>query len=860
MFTSGVCLVTNKTSTKYAPDDFGSYDNMRIGFVDYYERNADFADFAKEKGFTYTPITYKSLATMKTDLIIGETIDAIVVPSLHKLTDYRILTSFAPTNAYFATRLDDDMGAMNIINQAMSDIFRYNSSFNQKLYDKYYGTNQNTSTIVFTKAEEAYITLHKSIPLVVGYDNSWQPIEWKDEEGNFQGVTRDIYNLISNVTGLTFDFVSSTSFDELTKRTDLDIFSILGNDYNFSSSLNLRLSPYIFTDQIVSVTRKGVDISYHDQTIIYGVPKSYWVNRFSNDYVDGTIKNYANYEECLDALYNDEIDSVLMNSTSADYWLNNLKYKDFALHTVDSNFEEYMSFGISKNQEFELFTIFEKCSQYFTKSDIQGYFAKYQNPEFQYSLYEYFQYSNLVKFGSLSIVLIIILFVLFAVVFSRYRFTKKIYNLSAYAPGIPIYNKETFFNVTQHNLLENNEKHFIYALIQIDRYQLLNETFGSKEGNKYVKQISEYFDKRFSNVSLTTYGLVFDDSFGLCFEYTPRNMDNFAFITKDLASQYFNNINSFHIGFYIIRDNKEELVDINDYASLALERAKNNDNFRINFSYFDDEMIAKIQESNYYVSEFSRAIKNKEFVIYLQPKVRISDSKIVGAEALVRWNHPIEGIISPGKFVPIYERNGSIIELDKYVWDSTCEFISKHKDVLKDEVPISVNFSRNDLYAVDIYSYINKLIQKYSINPESIVFEITETLYAENPSLLRSIIDRFHEHNFKISMDDFGSGYSSLNVLKNFAFDNLKIDLKFLQHINDSAQEREKGYSIISSIVEMSNKLNISSIVEGVETKEQLELVKQSGCDYTQGYYYSKPVPVDQFLKLLSKGYIYVKE
>lgn len=235
-----------------------------------------------------------------------------------------------------------------------------------------------------------------------------------------------------------------------------------------------------------------------------------------------------------------------------------------------------------------------------------------------------------------------------------------------------------------------------------------------------------------------------------------------------------------------------------------------------------------------------KALKNREFVMYLQPKFSISRNEMIGAEALVRWVHPEKGMLAPLDFIPLFEQNGFVIKMDQYIWEEACRTIRDWMDQGVTPVPISVNMSRRHLRDHDFVDVLNHLVEKYRIPKHFLEIELTETIQ-ENE--LSTEIERLKENGYKLLMDDFGSGFSSLNMLKNTKFDVLKMDRGFLRNFIGS----ERGQRIVEHTIRMSRDIGLDLIAEGVETKEQALFLQGCGCDTAQGFYYAKPMPLDEF-------------
>ena len=225
----------------------------------------------------------------------------------------------------------------------------------------------------------------------------------------------------------------------------------------------------------------------------------------------------------------------------------------------------------------------------------------------------------------------------------------------------------------------------------------------------------------------------------------------------------------------------------------------------------------------------------------------MNHGKIIGSEALVRWIHPEEGFLPPIKFIPVFERNGMIAEVDKYIWRCACEILASWTGD-RSNLFISINISPKDFYFMDVYSEITALVKEYGIEPSRLRVEITESVMMTDIENRIAILNNFRESGFIVEMDDFGSGYSSLNQLKDMPLDGLKIDMKFLS----SATNNERSETILRHVVKMSKELGLFSLTEGVETKEQYKMLNEMGCNLFQGYYFAKPIPLDEFEKLIA--------
>jgi EAL domain-containing protein (putative c-di-GMP-specific phosphodiesterase class I) len=280
-----------------------------------------------------------------------------------------------------------------------------------------------------------------------------------------------------------------------------------------------------------------------------------------------------------------------------------------------------------------------------------------------------------------------------------------------------------------------------------------------------------------------------------------------------------------------------------DRAHLSTARIM--DDYKTAISYYDDNIRNNILEEQKLASQLFDALKEDQIVPYLQP-ITDKNGKVVGAEALARWIHPEYGFLPPYKFIPVFEKNGLITELDNHIWECACQILQKWKKEYND-LFISINISPKDFYFTDVVAELNKLVQKYDIDTSRLRIEITETAMFSDVEEKIHIFNKLKESGFIIEIDDFGSGYSSLNMLKDMPVDVLKIDMNFL------SKDDNKSKKIVKNVIHLSNDLSITSLTEGVETEQQYKQLAQMGCSLFQGYYFAKPMPVSEFEEFIKQ-------
>lgn len=399
------------------------------------------------------------------------------------------------------------------------------------------------------------------------------------------------------------------------------------------------------------------------------------------------------------------------------------------------------------------------------------------------------------------------------------------------------------FNRNVSNLLYTSSKEIAFIQFDIRKFKIINDLYGEKLGDEVLDFIRRNLkelcrpDQFYINLH--------SDVFMVVTEYESEE-ELISFIQEiDKKNDSFKNIKfQMTYGVYTVEDRKMELRQMSDRAAMTRKAAKNN--FLSNILFYKEQFKEQLYNRKFIEENMQAAISEKQFMMYLQPKYSITQNKIIGAEALIRWRHPEHGMIYPNQFIPVIEENGFIKKVDYFIWQEACRFLKECQEVGITSCPISVNMSRIHLQDNECIEVLSDLIKESKIERSLLELEITET--ADDSQVSRKVLE-LKQEGFKLLMDDFGSGYSSLNILLETPFDVIKLDKRFM----DNMMLSEKGKLILEQVVMMANKLDLGIIAEGVETKEQVDLLKNIGCDQVQGYYYAKPMPEKEFFELLWK-------
>ncbi len=403
-----------------------------------------------------------------------------------------------------------------------------------------------------------------------------------------------------------------------------------------------------------------------------------------------------------------------------------------------------------------------------------------------------------------------------------------------------LWNRDYFFEMVSKVLGENPDESFVMLASDIGQFKLFNEILGIRAGNELLLSISEAYRKVrkanwvFSRFTADRFALLmpkadFDEKRFLDFEHEVFEQSHYSLEIHN------------YIGVYEIVNPRLDPEQMYNRAFLALESIKGN--LQKEVAYYDERIRVRRLAERLTIDELEHALKDDEFVIYVQPQIDARNNKVIGGETLVRWISKKRGMVPPSEFVPLFEKNGMITKMDYHVWELACRQLAKWKQEGKGDRSLSINISAKNFYLTDLYERITGLVEKYDVDPQRLKLEITETAFVLDVKKQMELVKKLQKRGFLVEMDDFGSGYSSLNSLKDISIDILKLDMKFFEK-TDTPKRSEK---IIASMVSLANSLVTPVIAEGVETKEQIEYLDSIGCYVVQGYYYSKPMSVDDF-------------
>lgn len=413
-------------------------------------------------------------------------------------------------------------------------------------------------------------------------------------------------------------------------------------------------------------------------------------------------------------------------------------------------------------------------------------------------------------------------------------------------------NRRGFFSHMRKLLESNPDTSFVLVRWDIDCFKLYNDIFGMNAGDEILASIGNAMKQYISDTSVI--GNLSADIFALCLEkenFKPEELlDYITNLLDSLTNDYYF---TFHMAAYEIKDKSEDITIMCDRAQLAEESIKSTQNER--FIWYNESMYNKYYKEQTLLLKLRESLTEspEDFVMQIQPQYNILTKRICGGESLVRWKNPGLGLIAPGTFVPLLEKTNLISKLDVLIWEQACQYLSERLKADKPVVPISINISRCDFRAFNVPKYLNELTERYDIPHKYLYLEVTESAYTTDGNYIINIIKKLRRNGFIVEMDDFGSGYSSLNTLKTVPLDTIKIDMRFfdIEEDDETGEALRRGNIVVSNIVRLAKELRLSIIAEGIETKKQADFLHKINCPVIQGYLFSKPIEPEEFSAML---------
>ena len=841
-YTFGV-IATNPEST-IAYEDFTAMQQITFGMVENYVRKNEFIQYLRDHGINApSVIEYPSTAALQDALSAGE-IDALVHTFTEVKEGQRLIGRFAPKPFYYITYQGND-DVMRELNLATADLKMNRPELETELMNKFYYSRFDKTSLLTTRENE-YIAAQKKV--VIGYLDGFYPFSY-EEDGEFKGLTRELVENGICEAGLEAEYRKMQ--DRMAARTalqngEIDILAYCADTEDVLNEYQLTKACDYANVPLVVVTEKDRDIEAIDTLATVS---------FLTDKVGEAVQTevtkvltYDTQQECIDVLKEAAVDAVFCDGYLAEYLLRTeFHYENLQIKNVFSS-EHKISMAIREEDKL-LMNIIKKTIPTIDSKRINMYMLKENT-------YPLVSIINFVQKYSLWIISVLIICIIMVIVVALHmiRDSQKIQKLMYQDAKIDIWNLNYLIYWGEHKLLPERKTKYAVAYLNLDQFRRYNIIYGWNAGEHLLEGIAEILVK---NTDTKTEICARDqgDRFVMLLSYTAKDafVERVQTIKGDVEKWIVadtDNHMMLKIGVYYLPEDGSDLHLAVNYANQALEYSGNNNDNEI--KTYNEGLESLIRERHEREKLLDSVDINKDFVAYYQPKVDIRNGKIVGAEALVRFLDPTAGgaVRAPGFFVPYYEQIGRITEIDFFVFESVCKMLRRRLDAGLPVVTISCNFSRMHFIKPGFPEHFMEILDRYQISKDLIEIEITETLIVEElqQHMVKQTLDSLKEKGIRLSIDDFGAGYSSLGIFEQIPASVIKLDRSFLLNQED----HNRQIKIMRGIVKLGEELEAQIVCEGVETEEDVTLMKEIGANVAQGYFYSKPIPEAAFEEKLA--------
>ena len=854
MGSEGYHVFIAPTNTEIRPDDFSTLNGKRVGVNKNSIQERLFIDWSESHGVTPKIVESTEKTPVLLEMLAKGEFDALVTLDTYgNSADVVPVCKVGYAESFFGINKNKPE-LKNELDVAMNRIFEDNRDFNQQLTERF---NRSSSVNSFLSTDEKeWFEGHGAIR--VGYRDDFLPYcDYDEAQKALDGALDDFLIFAGTAeknAQLAFETKPyATTEDALKALTDGEIdcvFPISLSAYDGEQIGVVVTDPFVRTEMYAVVRSSDrTGISPDSEMSVAILKRHLSHDTFVKDYFPNwTVVYTDSNEESFKAVASDEADCTLVSG----YRLNRIsdlcgKYKLSALATGDTM---NLSFAVRREDDC-LYSILNKITRLMPDTAINSTLTYYGFRDERVTFGEFLR-DNLVYFmTAVALIALVILILVLRTAKTEAKVAEgsQIISEAERDPLTGLYNWN-FFMVYANRLFRGKpDKPMDAIVLNINRFHSINDLHGRDFGDKVLCELADeirsFLDttdgiaSRFEADRFYIY-CAHQDSWQPLFERIQTRLNN---LMNDATIRL-------RMGVKPWQEGMDPVAQF-DRARTACSRARGD--FKAKLMVYDTAMGQREERDQRLLNDIGRGLERREFKVYYQPKYAIQpeEPELSSAEALVRWEHPELGLIYPDEFIPLFERSGQISALDNYVWAEAARQIAEWRDRVGVELPVSVNLSRVDVFDPELGATMDGLLERYNLTPKDLKLEVTESAYTDNADQLIHVIGQLREKGYEIEMDDFGSGYSSLNMLSSMPVDILKMDIAFIRNIESS----EKDFRLVELIVDIARYLKISVVAEGVETVNQMKLLKDTGCDLVQGYYFSRPLPADEFeQKILRKA------
>ncbi|WP_255467147.1 EAL domain-containing protein [Raoultibacter phocaeensis] len=837
---------------RFAYDDYEAFQDMKVGVIGESLDAEAFEHYCEKHNLSVETIPYSDTPLLISDLEQG-ILDAIAITYLGTNIEFKTVAQFSPEPLYIAIA-QNEADLKTLFDDATDRLLIRNPDYFTELYKAYFSMNTKQDP-VFTRSEYAYI---ESAPvLTVAYDSFRTPLSYTDPTtGEFTGVAAMLFADIARTTGLRFEYVPVDDHNaaiDLAESGEVDIVYAVDQSVELSpKSTILTTGPYLKDTmaKIVGGNPTGTRIA---------LPEGFSLAAEIAEEAQGhEAVYYKTPKQCFDAILEGKADIAYADIHVADYLLSEPQYNSLSLLAL-TDYTNNMSIGVSASADPQLVDILDRCIQFTSDTTMTRWITETALIAHPASPIDIVRQYPLQIIGGLVALLLAAIGVFVYIYRSKSRNAERIVKL-VYSDSLTGgWNLNRFQVEASKTIGEDDAGAFAILFFDISRFKSFNAAFGYAEGDRLLLALSRLLDQ--FDQEGECHARINADQFvallrwhGMA-DFTKR-FDRLDACLNDLEILRTYNYRILLFGGIALPEagskrDDDSISDLIDQARYARESILDSPHSTI--ALYTADMKERDIAQRALQSEAVAALANGEFVAYYQPKVAIDSGRIVGFEALVRWIIPGEGMRSPAEFIGLFERTGFVTEVDLAIFAQACAYLRARIDQGSTTVPIACNFSRLHLLDDRFPSTLKRIVDEHHVPVELLELELTESIVMEDLSRAESMCGRLKELGFRIAIDDFGSGYSSLGALQNLPVDILKIDQSFL--LSTSSESRSR--TILEGIIAIAERLGTEIVVEGIETLDHAALIRtMDPRSIAQGYLYSRPVSREEADRLLDCGSI----
>ena len=841
------------SNTEIRPDDFSTFNGKRVGVNKNSIQEQLFIEWAKNHEVSPKIVELTGKTPELLEMLANGEIDVLVTLDTYGASaDVVPVCKIGSSDFFFGiNRNRPDL--KQELDVAMNRILEDNRDFNQQMTERFHKSSAVNSFL--TAEEKDWLAGHGTIR--VGYRKNYLP--FCDIDPDTMSLTGALADYLTFAE--TCEKNAELKFRTRAFDTTEDALQALANG-EIDCIFPVNLSAYdgekrgvIVTDAFVrtemyatvrTADQQGVSPDQKMTVAIIANNPSY--ETFLMDHFpEWEIVRYENSQAAFQAVASCEADCGLVSS----YRINRTSdlCKEFNLSTLATGETMDMSFAVRREDDC-LYSILNKIGRLIPDAMINSSLTNYSFAEQRVTFRDFLEDNMLFVLVTSAIILSVIALLVIRSVraVSKANEGRRIISETERDHLTPLYNRSFFLVYANRLYREHPEKPMDAIILNIERFHILNTLNGRDFGDEVLRRLGSEIEAFLAETEGIG-GRIEGDHFNI---YIAHREDYQALLNgfqSGLNTSFRNTDIRLRMGVMPWQAGVEP-EEMFDRAWLACNMARSN--YKTHYMIYDDELRRRDEFSQRLLNDLGRALAENALEVYYQPKynVQCDPPKLASAEALVRWRHPELGMISPEDFIPLFERSGQISALDNYVWAEAVRQIAAWRDKYGVTLPVSVNLSRVDVFDPKLSDTLDGLVTRYGLDRSDIKLEVTESAYTENADHLIRVIEQLREKGYEIEMDDFGSGYSSLNMLSSMPIDVLKMDIAFIRNI----ERNEKDFRLVELIVDIARYLKVPVVAEGVETENQLKLLRDAGCDLVQGYYFSRPLPADEFERKLLSG------